>query len=195
MKLNMSGKRWGPLVVSLCLLAMSGLLGCSKLLPRSQEVTLSQWDSFYKIKSAYDQIRPGYTVADLAELGFDLENTPNMQLLNYTELASLFQTTPLTGLAPELQHCLNSPDACKAYIYDLQRLHSKRVGNFWADFLNFHRKVDTRGWRFKMLLVLNDGKVAYKLWSGTSAIETCREEHSPLGPLQGAGDRLMRYVY
>ena len=67
-------------------------------------------------------------------------------------------------------------------------------GNFWADFLKFHRKTDTRGWRFKMLLVLSHDKVAYKLWSGTSAIETCREEHSPLGPLQSSGDRLLRYT-
>lgn len=183
------------MLVSLCLLAIAGLMGCSKLLPRSQEVTLSRWESFPEIKTAYDQIQSGNTVADLAELGFNLEKTPNMQLLNYTELASLFQTTPLTGLAPELQLCLQKPDACRAYVYDLQRLRSKRVGNFWADFLNFHRKIDTRGWRFKMLLVLSDGKVAYKLWSGTSAIETCREEHSPLGPLQGTGDRLLRYVY
>ena len=195
MEAKMFRKRRWPLLVTLCLLAIAGLTGCSKLLPRSQEVTLSKWDSFHKIKTAYDQIQSGNTVADLAESGFDLEKTPNMQLLNYTELASLFQTTPLTGLAPELQRCLKKPDACRAYVYDLQRLRSKRVGNFWADFLNFHRKTDTRGWRFKMLLVLSHGKVVYKLWSGTSAIETCREEHSPLGPLQGSGDRLLRYAY
>jgi len=186
--------RW-PLLVALCLMAIAGITGCSKLLPRSQEVTLSEWDSFDEIKTAYDQIQSGNTVADLVELGFDLENAPNVQLLNYIELGSLFQTTPLTGLAPGIQRCLNKPDTCRAYVYDLQRLHSKRVGNFWADFLHFHRKTDTSGWRFKMLLVLSHEKVVYKLWSGTSAIETCREETSPLGPLQGAGDRLLNYAY
>jgi len=168
-------------LVVLCLFFGAGLSGCSKLLPRSKEVTLSKWHSFERLKNTYDRIEAGDTVSDLAALGFDLEKTPNMQLLNYTELASMFQTMSVPGLAPELQECLSRPDACQAYTYDMKRLRSKRVGNFWADLFNFHRKTEISGWEFKMLLVLSHGEVVYKLWSGTPAIETCREERNPLG--------------
>jgi len=183
------------LPVLLCLLTITGLTGCSKLLPRSQEITLSQWHSFHKIKAAYDRIKTGDSMQELAAAGFDPQKTANMQLLNYTELASLFQKTPTAGLAPELQNCLQQPDSCHAYVYEIKRLRSKRVGNFWMDFFNFHRKTDVHGWHFKMLLVLSNGKVVYKVWSGTPSIETCREESNPLGPLQDSGDRLLRLAY
>ena len=174
---------------------MIALSGCSRLLPRSQEVTQSKWHSFEQIKGAYDRIESGNSMTELAALGFNLEKTANMQRLNYTELASLFQNLPQNGLAPELQRCLQRPDDCQAYVYDLKRLKSKRVGNFWADFFNFHRKTDIRGWHFKMLLVLSENEVVYKLWSGTPAIKTVREERNPLGPLQSSGDRLLRLAY
>ncbi|MDD3802060.1 MAG: hypothetical protein PHV45_07640 [Desulfuromonas thiophila] len=130
---NVQRGRIGVALVCLLLL-MTALAGCSRLLPRSQEVTRSKWHSFEQIKAAYDQIVPGSSLADLAAMGFDLEKTPNLQLLNATELAVLFQSTPPEALPPELQGCLNQPDACRACVYDLQRLHSRRVGNFWADF-------------------------------------------------------------
>ncbi len=186
-------KKWCKLF--LCLWAVAGLSGCAKLLPRSQEVTLSRWHSFEQIKTAYDRIDTGNSIDELAALGFDLEKTANMQRLNYTELASLFQNSPQAGLAPQLQRCLQKPDDCQAYVYDLKRLRSKRVGNFWADFFNFHRKTDIRGWHFKMLLVLSENKVVYKLWSGTPAIKKIHDERNPLGPLQSSGDRLLRVAY
>ncbi|MCK9173043.1 MAG: hypothetical protein M0O99_06105 [Desulfuromonas thiophila] len=191
---NVQRGRIGVALVCLLLL-MTALAGCSRLLPRSQEVTRSKWHSFEQIKAAYDQIVPGSSLADLAAMGFDLEKTPNLQLLNATELAVLFQSTPPEALPPELQGCLNQPDACRACVYDLQRLHSRRVGNFWADFFNFHRKTSVSGWRFKMLLVLHRDQVVYRPWSGTAAIATCREERNPLGPLQSSGDRLLRLAY
>ncbi|WP_316348605.1 hypothetical protein [Desulfuromonas acetoxidans] len=188
----LQGKWW---ILVVCLWAVVSLSGCTKLLPRSEEVTLSKWDSFRQIKTAYDQIEPGRNVEDLTKLGFDLEKTANMQRLNYTELVSLFQTSPQAGLAPQLQSCLEQPDECQAYVYELKRLRSKRVGNFWADFFNFYRKSDIRGWQFKMLLVLSRDKVVYKLWSGTPAIKKVHEERNPLGPLQSSGSRLLRVAY
>lgn len=195
MSLRVLYMRKSLFLLLVCLLLCAGLSGCSKLLPRSKEVTLSRWHSFGPLKSAYDRIEAGDTVSDLAALGFDLEKTPNMQLLNYTELASMFQTMSVSGLAPELQECLSRPDACQAYTYDMKRLRSKRVGNFWADLFNFHRKTEISGWEFKMLLVLSHDEVVYKLWSGTPAIETCREERNPLGPLQDSGNDLLRLAY
>jgi hypothetical protein len=131
----------------------------------------------------------------LKELGFDVVNSPNVEVLNYLQLASKFESIPMTELDPGLQQCLRSSDECQTYVFDIQKLRSKRVGNFWADFFNFRRKTDNTGWRFNALLVMINDHLTYKLWSGTPMIETYRDQKNPLGPLQGSGSSPESILY
>lgn len=179
----------------MCLLILTSLAGCSKLLPRTEETTLSSWERFDQVKAAYDKINTGDSPETLAALGFNLQKSPNVELLNHKDLAAMFQTTPFSELDGFLRECLEQPDICRGYVYDLKRLRSKRVGNFWADFFNFRRITDVKGWHFNMLLVLNQEQVVYKLWSGTRSIEKTRKERNPLGPLQSSGDRIIGLAY
>ncbi|TLM62994.1 MAG: hypothetical protein FDZ69_12730 [Deltaproteobacteria bacterium] len=165
------------------------LAGCTALLPSSKEETVSPWHRFDQVKSAYDSIASGKTKSELKDLGFDLEGSPNLQILSYLDVATMIQFIPATELDPGLQECLQARGECRAYVLELQRLQTRRVGNFWSDFFNFRRKTDRTGWRFKALLVLVNDRVTYKLWSGTPSIETYKDERYPLGPLQGSGDK------
>ncbi|MHB8708997.1 MAG: hypothetical protein ACYC9I_09005 [Desulfuromonadales bacterium] len=174
--------------------ALALLTGCSSLLPSSKEDTISSWHRFEQAKAAYDQITPGNSQAELRDLGFDLANSPNVEVLSYVDLAGKFQTIPMTELAPGLQECLRSREECQAYVYDLRRLRAKRVGKFWPDFLNFRRKTDSTGWRFSALLVMVNDRVTYKLWSGTPRIEIYKEDRNPLGPLQGSGNQVLNLL-
>lgn len=174
--------------------ALALLTGCSSLLPSSKEDTISSWHRFEQAKAAYDQITPGSSRAELKDLGFDLANSPNVEVLSYVDLAGKFQTIPMAELAPGLQECLRSREECQAYVYDLRRLRTKRIGKFWPDFLNFRRKTDSTGWRFSALLVMVNDRVTYKLWSGTPRIEIYKEDRNPLGPLQGAGNQAVNLL-
>ncbi|WP_231480496.1 hypothetical protein [Thiomonas sp. FB-Cd] len=64
----------------------------------------------------------------------------------------------------------------------------KRVGSFWLDFLDFRRRTITSGWRFKMLMLVVDDRVVYKIWSGQPDISEVQSTTNPLGPLQGFGE-------
>ncbi|MFO7832284.1 MAG: hypothetical protein R6V18_09940 [Desulfuromonadaceae bacterium] len=182
------------LIIAICLLVLTSLSGCSKLLPRTEEATLSRWEKFDQVKAAYDKINMGDSPEALAALGFNLQKSPNLELLNHKDLAAMFQNTPFSELDDCLRECLERPDICRGYVYDLKQLRSKRVGNFWADFFNFRRITDVKGWHFNMLIVLNQEQVAYKLWSGTRSIEKTKKERNPLGPLQSSGDRIIGLV-
>ena len=50
--------------------------------------------------------------------------------------------------------------------------------------LAFNRKTRKTGWNFNALIVLNRGKVVYKLWSGEPNLERYETKKKPLGPLQ-----------
>ena len=66
--------------------------------------------------------------------------------------------------------CVSAQAVCQVYEVDLKRLHRKRSGNFWLDFLNFRRRTEISGWRFNALVLLINDLVVYKLWSGQPVI-------------------------
>ena len=185
--LQHKGRR-GRLVRCLLVAAVILLTGCSSLLPSKKDETVTSWEEFEQVKEAYDKITLGNSRAELKELGFDVDNSPNIQLLSYLDVADKIDTIPMTQLDPGLQECLQRRDECQAYEIDLKKLRGKRIGNFWADFFNFRRRTDATGWRFNALLVMIDDRVTYKLWSGTPKVELYEEKRNPLGPLQTFGD-------
>ena len=178
----------GRLVRCLLVAAVALLTGCSSLLPSAKDETVTSWEEFEQVKEAYDKITLGNSRAELMDLGFDVDNSPNIQVLSYLDVATKVQSIPLSELDPGLQKCMQRRDECQAYEIDLKKLRGKRIGNFWADFFNFRRKTDATGWRFNALLVMIDDQVTYKLWSGTPKVELYEEKRNPLGPLQSFND-------
>jgi hypothetical protein len=164
------------------------LTGCSSLLPSKKEETVTSWEEFEQVKEAYDKITLGNSRAELKELGFDVDNSSNILVLSYLDVATKVQSIPVTELDPGLQKCMKRRYECQTYVIDLKKLRGKRIGNFWADFFNFRRRTDATGWRFNALLVMIDDQVTYKLWSGTPKVELYEEKRNPLGPLQTFGD-------
>jgi hypothetical protein len=178
--------------LSILAVALFLLAGCRALLPSSKEVVDSPWNEFEQARTAYDRIVPGETgVAELKELGFDIVAAPNLQILNYLDVAATVQAIPLAELDTGLQQCLRARNDCRAYLFEPRRTQTKRIGNFWLDFFNFRRETDGTGWRFKALLVLVNDQVTYKVWSGAPKMESHKDDRNPLGPLQSAGDMLL----
>jgi len=87
-------------------------------------------------------------------------------------------------LPASVRECLEAKADCQAYELDLTVTHSKRYGNLFLDIFAFNRKTHETGWNFKALVVLNCGKVVYKLWSGEPNLERYETKKKPLGPLQ-----------
>lgn len=177
------------------LLTLTGVLllsGCGFLLPSTKDTVESPWKTFEDVKTSYDKIVPGQTnVAELRKIGFDIYSTPNVRILNYLDIAVAVQSIGMENLDTGLKECLLARTACRAFVFEPKRVQSKRIGNFWLDFLNFRRKAKETGWNFKALLVLVDDHIIYKLWSGTPMIEEYKDQRNPLGPLQGASDLLL----
>lgn len=182
-----------PVVLAACLLPM--LVGCAGVLPSKQSTTPSSWDSFAQAKASYDQVVPGETVmAELLQLGFDPERTPNIRRVNYLELITLFMphvSVQRSDLDPALRACLDAREACHAYEARPGVTRHKRHGNAALDLLGFRRETTTSGWQFSSLIVVHGDVVAYKLWSGEPNIQREDYEKKPLGPLQNSGEELI----
>jgi hypothetical protein len=179
-------------IISAALLVV--LSGCSGLLPSARSTTESPWKSYGEAKKAFDSIEPARTsVAELTTLGFDVNKSPNLKVLNYLDIAARVQTIPLAELDPGLQVCLRARSDCQAYLFEPRVTKSRRIGNFWLDLFNFQRKIHETGWQFTALLVLVDNRVSYKLWSGTPKIDELRDQRNPLGPLQDASGMILNF--
>ena len=177
------------LTLSACALALAG---CGSLLPRGEAIAESPWHNYEEAQRTFDRIVPyKTTVADLRALHLDPMHNPNIALLNYSDVLRRFIPSPATNmqdLDPGVQDCIRAKSACQGYEVDQKSLKRKRYGNFWADFLNFKRKVDIVGWRFNGVVLIKDGVVVYKLTGGQPSIHEHEEVKNPLGPFQGMGD-------
>lgn len=154
---------------------------------------VSHWDNFDAAKRAYEQILPYQTdESELERLGFSPYVQPNVRILNHADIAQHFLQGTFEGamLPPALRDCFANYAACYGYEIRQRSTEDKRYGNFVADFMNFRRKTETRGWEFSALIVLIDGQVVYKVWSGVPEIYQKHDETNPLGPLQGIGPSL-----
>ncbi len=180
---------------SALLLGLS-LYGCSNALPRTEDTTRSRWNSFAEAMADYEKITPYATTVDtLKDLGFDPFTQPNIKILSYLEITERFmpnQSITLDDLDPGLSFCLRSRSLCQAYEARPAKAKTKRVGNVFMDLLTFKRRTVASGWSFNALVVLSDGIVVYKVWSGDPVITGDKLRDNPLGPLQGVtGSTLM----
>jgi hypothetical protein len=172
------------------------LSGCASLLPHSKEDVRTPWNSYAEARALFDSIIVYSTTTEqLKALGINAQTTPNVAILSHADLLRKIiagSSLDIRLLDPELQSCLMENKTCIAYEMEQKHLERRRFGNFWLDFLNFHRRVDITGWQFDAIVVVRNGRVIYKLWSGKPNIQELQEERNPLGPLQGLGGSLLR---
>ncbi|MFA7270982.1 MAG: hypothetical protein WC073_16720 [Sterolibacterium sp.] len=165
---------------------------CGNLLPHGDAVTDSPWQSFQDAQKTFDLIVPYQTtIEDLKRLKLDPESNANITILNYSDVVRRFipgASVSLSDLDTGVQECIAAKTACKGYEIDQKSTTRIRFGNFWADFLNFKRKVNVAGWRFNGVLLVMDGKVIYKLTGGQPIIHEVEQSNNPLGPLQSFGE-------
>ncbi len=183
-----------PLMKTICLFLVSLLLAACTVLPHGNQVVISKWESFEQAMQAYQQVQPYVTsLEQLNELGFTPDSQANVRILNRAEIVERLIATPdhyHDSLPRGLRECLNLTDDCYAHEVRVRVTRDKRHGNVVADFLNFRRKVETRGWEFNALIVLIKDLVVYKSWSGTPQIHKRSDTTNPLGPLQSIGPAL-----
>ena len=170
-------------------LVLAGLLhGCSGMLPQSRQEVTHPWRDFDGAKKSFDLIEPYVTdLATVRALGFDPNQTPNMQVLNQAQVVSAVLPSPLqekASIPQGILDCMQAQDGCVGYAVEPSQIDQNRVGNFFLDFLNFKRETLTTGWKFSALIVVIHNTVVYKQWNGQPKIETTERHTNPLGPLQ-----------
>jgi hypothetical protein len=183
------------LAVFVCL----GLAGCTSLLPRSDVVLEGQWHSFEEAQQTFDKIIPYQTsVDDLKAFGLNPEITPNITLLNYSDVLQRFVPSPSINaeeLDPGVNDCLKAKMACRGFEINQRVVKRNRFGNFWVDFLGFKKKTDVTGWHFKGMVLIKDKLIVYKLVGGQPMIHEVEKSNNPLGPFQGVGESTLRGMY
>lgn len=170
------------------------LCGCSFLLPSEKMITKNPWKTFEDVKIAFDKIVPGETkLEDIKRLGFDPEETPNIEIWNYLDVIGHFMPNSSIrkrDLDKGLRDCITAKDDCHALNLMVKKINKKRYGNVFLDLLRFARKTRTSGWQFDALIIMKNDFVVYKIWSGKPNINESIEKKMPLGPLQEAGNLL-----
>ncbi len=164
------------------------LSACSGALPRTEDTTRTRWDHFEEALADYNKIVPyETTTTELKKLGYDPYTQPNIKVLSYLDIMARFmpnQSITLDDLDPGVSFCLKAKNKCVAYEAHPKREKTKRVGNAFMDLLTFKRKTITTGWSFDALIIINDGIVVYKIWSGEPNVSGEKLRKNPLGPIQ-----------
>ncbi|HEY2070795.1 MAG TPA: hypothetical protein VGG48_14665 [Rhizomicrobium sp.] len=184
--------------VAASLLVTLSLVGCGGLglLPYQTDVKNTNFKSYDSVQIAYKQITPGTTrESELGQLGFDAASTPNVEVLSYLGVIERFMprdSVKFDSLDPAVQSCIEARDRCTAYVFRPERLHQQRTGNWLLDIMGFERTTVSYGWSAEIVLLMQDGRVAYKVMSGRPRIQDYHDNVQPLGPLQDLGGAMMR---
>src|ERR1041384_6069364 len=177
------------IAVLACLLA-----GCSSMLPKSKEVTASQWQTYQDAEETFDKIIPGQTtIADLRAMKLDPASNANIAILNCADVMRNFilsQSCWINDLGIGVRECVSAKVGCRGLEINQNSVQKQRMGNVVLDVLGFYRESHTAGWRFNRLILLRDGVVVYKLTSGQPVIRSTEENQNPLGPVQAIGSRV-----
>ena len=167
-------------------------MGAAQCCRADKSASESPWQSYQDAQATFDRILPyKTTLEDLRALRLDPLQSPNITLLNYSDVLRRFIPSPATSpadLDQGVQDCIRTKRDCKGYEIDQKSIKRRRYGNFLADFLNFKRKVDIVGWRFNGVILIRDNLVVYRLTGSQPAIHELEESRNPLGPFQGLGE-------
>jgi hypothetical protein len=184
-------RRYAGLIASMTVTL--ALVGCGGLglLPYRTDIKNTNFKSYGAVQTAYEAITPGLTrESDLSKLGFDAANSPNVEVLSYLGVIERFMprdSIKFDELDPAVQSCIEARDECSAYVFKPERLHQERQGNWLLDVLGFERTTVNYGWSAEVVILIHDGRVAYKVMSGEPNIHDYHNLVQPLGPLQDFG--------
>jgi hypothetical protein len=172
------------------------LVGCGgfSLLPRKIDLAQDQtFLNYSDVVTAYSNIVPGQTrEAELTKLGFDVTVQPNAETISYLGVIERFMprdSIRFDHLAAPVRTCIEAQERCSAYVFRPSRLEQQRTGSIFLDLLGFERTTVDHGWAAEVVLLMQDGRVAYKVMSGKPHIEGYHDDIEPLGPFQNLGDQ------
>ena len=155
--------------VIVSLLITLALVGCGGLglLPYRSEIETSGFKDYAALLAAYRSIKPGTTLAsDLGGLGFDATRSPNVEVLSYLGVIERFMpdnSLHFDNLAPAVQACIDARDRCTAYVFKPAGLRAARRGSIFLDLIGFQRAAASTGWSTDVILLVQDGRVTYKV--------------------------------
>jgi hypothetical protein len=186
-----SGRGLKTFIMATCMLSLVGCGGLG-LLPHESKVSSTNFQTYQQVEVAYTEVVPGQTrLSDLPKMGFDTATTPNVEILSYLGVIERFMprnSMSFDHLPLPVQSCIDAQDHCSAYVFRPEHVESHRIGNIFLDVLGFERETVDTGWSAEVVLLMQDGHVAYKLMSGRPRIEDTHDKIQPLGPLQDIGD-------
>jgi hypothetical protein len=172
------------------------LVGCGgySLLPRRTDLSEDQnFQTYNQVQAAYASIVPGETrEPELAKLGFNAQAEPNAEVISYLGVIERFMprdSIRFDHLASPVKACIEAQERCSAYVFRPSRLEQQRTGSIFLDLMGFERTTVDRGWAAEVVVLMQDGRVAYKVMSGKPNIEGYHDDIQPLGPLQDLGDQ------
>jgi len=177
---------------TLALLLMLNVLlgGCASLLPKARTESPT-FQTFDEARQAIESLEPQKSKLEtLSSLGLTPDKQPNTIILTHADIVRRVVTGGLLtkdDLDPGILTCLNARDACRGWELNVARISKVRTGNFWSDFLNFKRRMETTGWRFNALILLVNDVVVYRGWGGQPVVNEVEVNTNPLGPLQEMG--------
>jgi len=184
------GRLRHPRVFFALAILVTGVTGCSSLLPNSHSEA-SSFKTFEEARAAIESLIPMQSNQDtLTALGIEAGKQPNTTLLTHADVVRRFVSgSVLTkqDLDTGIVACIEAKDSCRGLEVLASRIDKVRNGNFFADFLNFSRRTDTTGWRFNAVILLVDNVVVYRTWGGQPAVNETEVHKNPLGPLQDVG--------
>lgn len=183
----------------LCLLLLAGgglvlLAGCGGgLLPEQNSRVAGPFERYDQVVESFEQIVPGMTRADdLPSLGFDARDN-NVEVLSYLGIEGRF--LPAAGvrwenLDPAVRACIRAQIYCTGFVFHPSRADSKRMGNTVSDLFGFRRTTRNLRWSAEVILLVMNGRVVHKVFSGNPRAESWDDKRQPLGPLQDLGGAL-----
>jgi hypothetical protein len=186
-------RRYARIVASFAVTLV--LVGCGGLglLPYQTDIQNTKFRSYKQVSLAYDRIMPGFTrTADLNDIGFDSSSSPNVEVLSYLGIIERFMprdSVKFDNLDPAVRSCIDARDHCTALVFRPERLHQERTGNWFLDVLGVERTAVNYGWSAEVVLLIQDGRVAYKAMSGRPNIQDSHGKVSLPGPFQGMAAR------
>lgn len=170
-------------------LALSGCGGI--LLPTQSEIGSSAFKSYSAVHTAFNQIALRRTsMQDMASMGFDAENTPNVQVMSYLEIVERFMpnsSMAFDKLDPAVQDCIMARSSCEGYVFKVAHHDFVRSGSLFLDLFGFVHTTTETGWTAQVLVLVQNGQVTHKLLSGEPRVEIVRDDIQPLGPMQNLG--------
>lgn len=161
--------------------------GCTSLLPRKHTESTT-FNTFDEARTAIEAIVPMQSTRQSIEKnGLNFNDYPNAIQLTHADVVRRFLPSTLLkreDLDPGILQCLESRDACRGVELSVSKIHKKRIGNFFADFVNFHRLTHTTGWRFHAVVLFVNDVAVYRSWGGQAVVDQMEDATNPLGPLQ-----------